>query len=107
MMSPEHHKWLLGGLIIGLVIYLSINTLSKSDDEPPLSKTEKIVSSITMNVTTTVFDKQMQSRLHAVSECGNVDKPPEENKLTTEYSGESSKGESPQAEDCFNAEDNQ
>lgn len=70
MISPEQHKRIFGWLIAVLVIYLGINKLIGNDDqEAPLSKTEDIVSSITMNVTTKVLDKQKHSHLYPVSEC--------------------------------------
>lgn len=68
-MTPEQHKRIFGWLIAILVIYLVINKFTESEEEAPLTKTEEIVSSIAMNVTTKVLDKQKHSRLYAVTDC--------------------------------------
>lgn len=68
-MTPEQHKRIFGWLIAGLAIYLVINKFTEGNDEQQVSKTEEIVSSIAMNVTTKVLDKHKHSRLYAVTEC--------------------------------------
>ncbi len=72
-MTPEQHKRIFGWLIAGLAIYLVINKFTEGDDEQQVSKTEEIVSSIAMNVTTKVLDKQKHSRLYSVTECEDSD----------------------------------
>lgn len=68
-MTPEQHKRIFGWLIAGLAIYLVINKFTEGNDEQQVSKTEEIVSSIAMNMTTKVLDKHKHSRTYAVTEC--------------------------------------